>query len=311
MDDESPECKAHGCSLLSQLLIPIRQSESDILRRTNLSSVFEEAMTACLLSLPTITPEDESLGLLGVAYPALLSLLETSYLKPPSRAVSSQQRLQMDRQVYTDKVTKLLRIELIPSFHHISSATSTAVSSFASFPYPRLSSFMLEEVAIMVNEIQINSTKYLQELIPLTYSVLENPFGTAYLPLLFSAITTTRAVILNSHPRVWRWRGEILGGVCLCWIHALEEEKRIPTVQEENSEPVNELEKLKRQLRGIAYLLKFALLNPVAVEDGLDAGQLEVRENIDKELHELVNADDALRGLLLSDIDPADVDEFF
>lgn len=326
IDDEGPVYKALGCQLLSRLLIPVRQSGSDILQRTNLSSVFEEAVAPCLLSLPTITSEEESLELLRVAYPALLSLLKTSHLKPPPGATnhelrrpfsSRQQRKQADAHLYTGKVTKILRTELIPSFHHISSGTPAAVSSFASFPYPELSSFMLSQVTIMVHEIGINSAKYLQELIPLTYSVLVNPFGTSYIPLLLSAITATTTVILNSHPRIWRWRGEVLGSVCSCWIHALEEEKRVaesePTVQERNGygRASRELKKLKKHLKGVLYLLKFALLNPIAVEDRLDAGQLDAMENIDRELHELVNADDALEDLLLSDIDPADAHEFF
>ena len=160
----------------------------------------------------------------------------------------------------------------------------------------------------MVNELQIYSTKYLQELVPLIYSVLTNPFGTAYLPLLLAATTTARAVILNAYPRVWRWRGEILGAICSCWLHVLGEEKRIAESKDKVSK---ELGKLKKQLRGVVYLLKLALLNPVPINDELDAGQSEAREKIDEELHGLVKADDELEGLLLAEINPDDTEEFF
>ncbi|RJE18606.1 hypothetical protein PHISCL_09051, partial [Aspergillus sclerotialis] len=67
IDDESLPFKARGCDLLSQILKPIRETNSDILKRTNLSSVFEDAIKPCLLSLPTITPEHDSIRLLGIA----------------------------------------------------------------------------------------------------------------------------------------------------------------------------------------------------------------------------------------------------
>ncbi|TQB76720.1 hypothetical protein MPDQ_007115 [Monascus purpureus] len=320
IDDESLPFKAHGCSLLSQFLIPIRESGSDILRRSNLSSVFEEAVTPCLLSLPTITPEDDSLQLLGVAYPALLSLLKTSYGYPSYKLPhpsSRHQQLSKDKQKYTDSVTKVLRFNLIPSFHHISSTNPASVSSFASFPFPRLSAFLVEQITIAVNELQIHTTKYLQELIPLLYSTLSSPFGTAYPLLLLAATTATCAVILNAHPRVWRWRGELLGGACSCWLQVSEEEKRIAeqAARGEEAQPDRSgsqgLVKLRMQLRSLVYLLKFTLLNPIPVQGQLDAGQLDAKEKIQKELQELVHADDDLRDLLFFEIGPDDANKFF
>ena len=61
---------------------------------------------------------------------------------------------------------------------------------------------------------------------------------------------------------------------------------------------------LKKQLKGVVYLLKFALENPVHADN--DAGQLEAKENIAKEMRELVDADDTLGELLLADVDPDD-----
>lgn len=119
-----------------------------------------------------------------------------------------------------------------------------------------------------------------------------------------------RAVILNAHPRLWRWRGEILGGVCACWVYAIEEEGEIAERAEkgrglEGDKSAGEaLGVLKKELRGVVYLLKLALENPVDAEG--DRGQLGAKEKIGDEVKDLVDADDVLKELLLGDIDPED-----
>ena len=290
--------KSRGCNLLNQLLKPIRESNSDILKRTHLSSVFTDAVKPCLLSLPSITPEDESIHLLSLAYPALLSILQTTHQKT-------------DQEAYIKAITSLLRDHLIPSFHHISTTNrETGTSSFASFPYPRLSTLLLEQINTMVLELRIHTTMYLQDLVPLLYSTLTNPFGPAYLPLLVAAVAVTRAVILNAHPRLWRWRAEILGGICSCWVYLGDEEKDI-VEREGRGRGVDadvlkkdEMRRLKKGLQGVVYLLRFALENPV-VEDG-DPGVVDAKEGFEGEVQELVKADDALEGLLVTSINPPD-----
>ncbi|EAW19236.1 Tti2 family protein [Aspergillus fischeri NRRL 181] len=309
IDDDSVTYKTRGCLLLTKLLTPIRESKSDILQRTNLASVFEDAVRPCLLSLPSITPEDDAIKLLGVAYPALLSLLQTNYHTATARSAAN-----VNGDKYISSVTRTLRENLISSFHHISSTNRTSTSSFASFPYPRLSALLVDQMYPLLLELGIHTTKYLQEIVPLLYSTLSNPFGTAYPPLLLSAVAVTRAMILNAHPRLWRWRGEILGALCSCWLRVAEEEGEIAErvvkgrSAAEDQETNTALTKLERQLRGAVYLLRFALENP-AQADG-DAGQLEAKAAIRKELQELVDADESLADLLLADIDPNDADFF-
>ena len=305
IDDDSISFKTRGCSLLLQLLKPIRESQSDILRRTNLSSVFEDAIKQCFFSLPTITPEDDSIRLLGVAYPALLSVLKTTYQNPADKKAT-------DQETYIAGITKILRDHLIPSFHHISSTstTSSSTSSFASFPHPRLSTLLVNQISIILPELSIHTIKYLQEIIPVLYSTLSNPFGPAHVPLLLSSLAAARAVILNAHPRLWRWRGELLGGVCSCWVYALEEEEQIAERASRGrgaeSDQVTGLALvvLKKEWKGVVYLLKFALENPVHAEG--DVSQLEAKENTGKEMRELVDANDTLGELLLADVDPDD-----
>ncbi|KAL2011288.1 hypothetical protein VTN00DRAFT_4006 [Thermoascus crustaceus] len=342
IDDENLSFKTRGCNLLSQLLIPLREGKSDILRRTNLSSVFEDAVTPCLLSLPTITPENESIQLLGTAYPALLSVLKTRYQNatssaaafPDTRSSASSRTLsaQEDKEAHLRGVTSMLRTSLIPSFHHISSTTPTVDKSIASFPYPRLSTLLLDQLYTLVLELGIHATKYLQDIVPLLYTTLTNPFGTAHPPLLLAAVAAARAVVLNAHPRIWRWRGELLGALCECWLYVLEEEKQIAEQAErdrkrgreddpQKENKMTEMEKLKKQLQGAVYLLKVAVSSIAAQskDNNTVEGSSSPEENwagvdaeidMEKELEELVKADEGLRGLLFADFSPDDGEYF-
>lgn len=337
--------KTRGCNLLSKFLIPIRECRSDLLRRTNLSSVFDDALTPCLLSIPTITPEDESLQLLGAAYPTLLSVLQTRYRRYPSdRDKEQSSQDEENKTAYVSHVASILRNNVIPSFHHVSStapSTAAAASSLASFPYPRLSAFLLKQMVAFTSELGIHTTKYLQELIPPIYSTLTNPFGTGYPPLLLAGIAAARAVILNAHPRIWRFRGELLGAFCDCWVHVRDEEKNQAEVEararartsisistnntttpskESEETLIFALTKLKKQLKGAVYLLKIAVeaVATTTSEAGEEANWTgilleEVREgetvNIAKECEDLVRADEELRELLFGEVPDFDNDD--
>ena len=47
---------------------------ADLMRRTGLAQVIEDAVFPAVLYLPSLTPEDESLAVLGAAYPALMTM---------------------------------------------------------------------------------------------------------------------------------------------------------------------------------------------------------------------------------------------
>ena len=298
IDDSSIPFKIKGCELLSQLLKPIQESGTDILTRTNLVSVFEEAITPCLLSLPTITPEDSSLKLLGAAYPALLLLIKTAHQTPSPK--KSQSQKEKDSETYTTSLAKYLRSNLITSFHHISSSTAASLSATASFPHPRLSTFLLDEIAVFVKELGIHTTKCLQDLIHVLYTTISNPFGTAHPPLLLAAIRTLKTVLLNAHPRVWRWRGEILGALTACWLHIVRESETVGKgANEQHRLSVTKLVEVTRELQRAVSVLKLVLQNPKAEPGGtLDPDQVAVKECVDEEWRGLVGADAELEGLL-------------
>ena len=291
IDDSSISFKAEGCKLLSQILKPIKESGSDILTRTNLTPVFEEAITPCLLSLPSITPEDGSLKILEVAYQALIDLYNTAY--KPSHSRRSQPQVEQDKETFNTSLAKILRSNLISSFNHISSQTP-AVESAASFPYPRLSTFLMKWISIAVHELNIQTTKYLQDIIPILQTTLSNPFGSAHPPLLITTLTTTMFVILNGHPRIWKWRSELFAGLCACWVHVSDENKEKKSKQ---------LDEILQRIPNVVVLLKEVLQNPVPLADGtLEADQVQAKEQMDAELKALADSDSQLKRLLLADM---------
>ena len=299
---------------MTKFLTPIRASNSDLLKRTNLSSVFDDAITPCLLSLPSITPEDEALRLLGVAYPALLLTLKTRYHVEGDSNPRQTATEQDEKKAYIGRLVTLLRDNVISSFHHVSSyspaSANEEVSSLASFPYPSLSAFLLDQLTTIIQQIGIHTTKYLQEIVPVVYSTLSNPFGTALVPLLLAGLASTQAAILNAHPRIWRYRGDLLAAICQCWINVS---------STKDSEQKLKLRKVLLKLQGAVYLLKLSVQAVRSTKTGGDGGNSELVEmvdeeiiNIDEEVKALVDADEQLKELLEIDVDvePGD-NQFF
>lgn len=87
LDDASTVYKIRGCSLLTTFL---RVVSPQLLERTGLDEVFQEALTPCLLYLPDLTPEAESLQLLRTLYPTLLTLVRIRF--PEEKDQGSKQK---------------------------------------------------------------------------------------------------------------------------------------------------------------------------------------------------------------------------
>lgn len=91
-----------------------------------------------------------------------------------------------------------------------------------------------------------------------------------------------------------------------------------PSAQQiEHENGISQLERLKNQLQGCAYLLKVVLIS-VSEQVKIDGkfqedNWLGLTEDIDveKEFMDLVTADEDLRGLLFVDVSPGGVEELF
>lgn len=289
IDDENIAYKAAGCRLLEVALRPLEQAGSDILRRTNLDSVFQDALSHCLLSIPTITPEKESVYLLSFAYPAIFTVIRTrfsavtKYQQCPDKPLNTKSKadLEKDSQLRIESLSRLVRHHIISSYLHTSSPRPTEDTSISSYPHPSLSTLLLKQLAEAVTSLEIEAAKYLQDIVPLLSSTLTNPFGLAYVPLLIAASQCYQSVILNCWPRLSRWRGDILAGICTCWLRLCDEKE--DGVSSNDEEP-NDREHLRSILKRLVILLKAIEFDKVS--------------DFEAELKELVDADDRLETLL-------------
>lgn len=290
IDDENLAYKAAGCSLLKIILGPLEQAKSDILCRTNLDSVFQDALSHCLLSIPTITPEKESVHLLSFAYPAIFSVIRTrfasvidyqgSFRKP--QPMEPKAKFEKDARLRIESLSRIIRHHIISSYLHTSSPRPAEDTSISSYPHPLLSTLLLEQLTEAVSSLGIEATKYLQDVVPLLTSTLTNPFGLAYIPLLIAAGQCYQSVILNCWPRLSRWRGDILAGICTCWLRLCDDKE--DGLFSDNGESDDRVH-LQSILQSLVVLLKAIEFERVA--------------HFETELKAMVDADNRLKSILL------------
>lgn len=293
IDDEGIAWKARGCDLLCRLVQSLDRVDSNILRRTNMDTVFQNALSPCLHSIPTTTPEGRSIHLLNAAYPALFAVLRTRYPKPLRSALPKTAAREVNRDLAKKAAqeaqsrelcfTKLIRNDIISAYKHTSSPRPSEDTSISSYPHPRLSTLLLDQLTISIFEMGTYTGKYLQDIIPILCPTLANPFGTAYVPLLDAAARCTRAVLYSGWPRIWRWRGEILDGVCKCWLQLGAEEE----------DKDGSFTALRESLKKTISLLR------VVITQKTDLKAINEKIDFQAECQQLVDSDDGLKGLLL------------
>ena len=195
VDDSSPPVKAVGCRLFSEFL---RATPPILLARTGLAGVIEEAITPCLLYLPTLTSEKECVALLTAAYPALLNLANVRYAGSTPKEKASEDRFKF--------LDKLVRKGILYGLSHAGEIVKVA-------------QVLLDHLRQILLSLGIESVKHLKALLPIISRYLTDPFGPAYPPLLLSAINAMQSIILTSWPRITLHRFEILRALAICWVH--------------------------------------------------------------------------------------------
>ncbi|CAK3873400.1 CCA tRNA nucleotidyltransferase, mitochondrial [Lecanosticta acicola] len=194
IDDWEAKYKTVGAEFLHGLL---KATPHELLRRTGLGEVFEEALMPCLSCLPTLTPEPESLALLNQAYPTLLTLTNLRHPPPPT---SNPQRIKA-----LDSILRrgpLQSYSLLPP--HVPSIRAT----------------LLAHLTTLLDLLDLNSVKHIIDVLPLIADVLGRPYNPDNREMLFRAADALQALMRNCWPRIARWRGEICNGICLQWTAA-------------------------------------------------------------------------------------------
>ncbi|KAJ8123995.1 hypothetical protein ONZ43_g187 [Nemania bipapillata] len=194
-----------------------------LLSRTGLADVFEQAVFPTVLSLPSLTPEADSLTLLSAAYPALFDMVgfeesdpslsenEVGYIRSEGTndmAVNDKHKLQT--RGFTEAQRKLLdkivREGVMVGYHHAKD-------------HIRLVDFFCQTLRRLVDGMGILSVKYLKDIISMISEILVNPFGTKYPPALLSAIFLLQSVLQTCWPRVPHYCNEIIKITMVAWLN--------------------------------------------------------------------------------------------
>lgn len=221
IDDGDISSKTNGCELMRALCNITLACGSSIISRSGLADVFADSLKTNFMLLPTLTPENESLALLRQLYPAFRALISATYpLEPRSTAtergelgsISSKPSAAGSTHFYSHRDARqqmldtVLRHGILASYNHASDHVTIA-------------EFMIREAALVVYDMHINAAKYLSRLLPLLRSILTNPLGAAYPPLLEAACDLLSALITTCKPRIAStWWPECLRMCVGCWV---------------------------------------------------------------------------------------------
>ena len=276
LDDIEVAYKIRGCQLLHNLLL---NTPPPLLQRTGLTPVFEQSLFTCTSYLPSLTPEAESIPILHAAYPVLLTLADIAH--PPSSDLSSHEPQR------TKFLINIMRSGILAGYNHAGDNPVIAVA-------------LLTHMPPLLKRLGVDTVVLLKELMPLLANVLADPFVLAVPELARTALTALKSLLANAWPRVWRWRVEVLRGICWLWIRMREEAEeevdgkgeRVREVDDESTEEATSGGDVwaweKNECRTIMGMLD----SVVAVADEVEA---EVWRG---EKARLVEADEWLCGLV-------------
>ena len=134
IDDTSTKYKVKGCNCLTMFL---QQCPSLLLERTGLGEIFENAVMPCLMCLPSLTEEEESLELLKAAYPSLMFL---AFVRFPDEKHQAAKVRALDR---------ILRNGLLKGYAQAGE-------------HVKIGKLLVNEIATVVKELGIDSVKHLK-----------------------------------------------------------------------------------------------------------------------------------------------------
>jgi hypothetical protein len=220
LDDGTPTIKTTGFELLHDLSNLLSGAKSPILHNSGLTEVFINALESDFMLLPTLTPEAESLDILGSLYPALIALIaadspdlpSTSSLRYPNDP--SHAKAEAARQRLLSSI--VLNKGILPSLAHLSAGVATS--------HPPIVALLLEQLRITLESMGIYATSNLQTLLPLLRGIITEPFSMAAPRMVLAALDCLNALISACEQRIREhWWPEILRALVGGWL-AVEDE---------------------------------------------------------------------------------------
>lgn len=225
IDDWETQYKKIGAERLHSLL---KATPPDLLVRTGLGEVFEEALLPCLTYLPPLTPQNDSIALLATVYPCLLTLARVRYPKDPDSTTETSTPNDLRR---TKALSTILQKSILHAYSHTSENPAIVICLFTN-------------LVPLLDAMGIDSVKHLKYTIPMLAETLAHPLANGSSEMLGSAVEGLKAVIRNGWPRMRGWRGEILKGLSICWV---------------NLGQGAEVEQLRSRMRDVVKMLQVAL----------------------------------------------------
>ena len=158
IDDSSVRYKIKGCNFLA---IFLERCPPLLLERTGLGEIFENAVMPCLMSLPSLTEEAESLQMLKAAYPALISL---ALVRFPGEQNQAAKFKALDR---------ILRNGILKGYAHAGE-------------YVKIAELLVKEMTVLVNELGVESVKHLKVYQPLWIELWLMLLASIFFPCLLA-----------------------------------------------------------------------------------------------------------------------------
>ncbi|KAI0401788.1 hypothetical protein F4802DRAFT_395711 [Xylaria palmicola] len=247
-----------------------------LLSRTGLADVFQQAIFPTVLSLPSLTPEDESCALLSAAYPALFDIagleeaggsrsVEDEVQNAGAAAEATNDRpVSGERDLHSNGFSdaqrkfldKIVREGIMVGYHHAKE-------------HVHLVNLFCKTLRRLVSGMGIISVKYLQDIISMISEILVDPFGTKHPPTLLSAIQLLQAVLRTCWPRIPHYCNEIIKMGVLAWLN-IEEDDSFPTTRPTKAELKQQLIRTIEILSAVAAAAKLDMsdrVQPLVTKD--------------------------------------------
>lgn len=114
LDEPRTDVKVRAMRIFSALW---QRCPPGLMARVGLADVFEQAIFPAVLFLPTLTPEEESVRILNVAYPALFQIAGLPY---PEDAIGEPVKQPEFSEAQRKMLDRIIRQGLLVGYHHAS-----------------------------------------------------------------------------------------------------------------------------------------------------------------------------------------------
>ncbi|KAL2157480.1 hypothetical protein VTH06DRAFT_6031 [Thermothelomyces fergusii] len=203
VDDIATSVRRRGLLILADFLAKM---PGRTLHDTGLASLFEDAVFPTLAFLPSLTPERESVELLGPAYLALRRLAEKKQPAAGKDGVAGSPKNKL--------LDRMLREGVFLGYFHAKEHVGIV-------------ELLCRQTETILNEMGVHAVKHLKDLVPMCSAIMTDPFAPVAPQVLVSAIKALQAVLANCWPRIpgSPWQDEIINALALCWLHVLEHDR--------------------------------------------------------------------------------------